>query len=136
MTEGENQRKVLEFEEYSSCAAKIARYQAKKREEEASGKSKPIPEGKDAKPTPAVAEKDKKSVIEQMINNEFDYFKIERPFTKAQFHQCIPNPKRKGELITVQLVTMNIKQAPVNKSLDQMKDPTKLYVNYRLDGDL
>ena len=44
---------------------------------------------------------DKESFIEQLIKNDNENSIIKRPYETAQYHQCIPNPKREGEFITV-----------------------------------
>ena len=46
-------------------------------------------------------EKKKSGVIDELITNYKKEFWNKKPFEKAEFHQCIPNPERPGELITV-----------------------------------
>ena len=70
-----------------------------------------------------------------MIDKNFNYYQIKRPFCKAQYHQCIPNPEKQGELITVQLIMPNIKQADPNHTLSEIEEPTKHYINFRVNGD-
>ena len=40
------------------------------------------------------------------------------PFEKGQFHQCIPNPYRENEFITVMLVEKSLEYAGDDKSVD------------------
>ena len=44
---------------------------------------------------------DQETFIKQLVKNDSEDFVIKRPFETAQYHQCIPNPKREGEYITV-----------------------------------
>ena len=70
-------------------------------------------------------------IIQKLIQNDKDRYQTTRLFDKAQFHQCIPNPKKAGELITVQLFTPNLKETEPRDSLEDMKqknlDPAGLY---------
>ena len=45
-------------------------------------------------------------IIDKLIQNDKSQFESKRPFMKAQYHQCIPNPKKEGEMISVQLLSM------------------------------
>ena len=40
-------------------------------------------------------------VIKQMIDKNCEKFQTSRPFDKAQYHQCMPNPVNETEMITV-----------------------------------
>ena len=43
---------------------------------------------------------------------------------KAQFHQCIPNPKKPGEMVSVQICSMwALGYADPDLSLNEMQDP-------------
>ena len=50
------------------------------------------------------------------------------------YHQCVPNPVKHGELITVQLFTPKLDHANPDHSLDEMVkqgiDPNTLYAHY------
>ena len=48
-----------------------------------------------------------RGLIQKLVSKNFDYYQIRRPFVKAQYHQCLPNPAKLGELVTVQLVNPN-----------------------------
>ena len=49
-----------------------------------------------------------------------------RPFMRAQYHQCLPNPKKPGELVTVQLFSMwALDYADPKDSLEDMKKKVK-----------
>ena len=60
-------------------------------------------------------------IIQKLIKNDQDRYQTTRFFEKSQFHQCIPNPKKPSELITVQLFTPSLKEAEPNDSLDVMR---------------
>ena len=49
--------------------------------------------------------KKKRDHVEELIQDFKKDLWNKKPYVKAEFHQCIPNPERLGELITVQLVT-------------------------------
>ena len=42
------------------------------------------------------------------------------PFEKGQYHQCIPNPHRPDEFITVMLVNRSLEQAKFDKSVNSL----------------
>ena len=44
---------------------------------------------------------DQEKIIEHLVKTDNEDFVIKRPYETAQYHQCIPNPKREGEYITV-----------------------------------
>ena len=46
-------------------------------------------------------------IIDEMIKKDKNFSK-EHKFEKAQYHQCLPNPAKEGEVITVQLVTLGL----------------------------
>ena len=45
-------------------------------------------------------------IIDDLIKYDEETYQIKRPFLKAQFQQCIPNPELKDELISVQLCSL------------------------------
>ena len=49
--------------------------------------------------------KKKNEHVEELIEDYRQEFWHKTPFEKAEFHQCIPNPEKPGEMITIQLVT-------------------------------
>ena len=52
---------------------------------------------------------------------------------KAQFHQCIPNPQRAGEMISVQICSMwALGYADPEYPLEDMSDPQSLILPYTL----
>ena len=44
---------------------------------------------------------DEPSYIRQMIDADCDQYMTKRTFEKAQYHQCIPNPAKRHEMVTV-----------------------------------
>ena len=48
----------------------------------------------------------KHQIIEDLIEKNKKDTWNKKPFEKAQFNQCIPNPDKPGEYITVQLLTL------------------------------
>ena len=42
-------------------------------------------------------------------------------FERAQYHQCIPNPAKEKEFITVQLVSPNLREAEMSKSISELE---------------
>ena len=57
-------------------------------------------------------------VSERLLEDyERNYMK-KFPFEKGQFHQCIPNPYRENEFITVMLVEKSLEYAGDDKPVD------------------
>ena len=52
-----------------------------------------------------------------LANYERNYMK-KFPFEKGQYHQCIPNPDRPNEFITVMLVNRSLKLAKIAESVE------------------
>jgi hypothetical protein len=44
-------------------------------------------------------------IVEGLLDKDKDY-QIKKPFMNAQYLQCVPNPKKEGEIITVQKASM------------------------------
>ena len=59
-------------------------------------------------------------IIQKMIKHDRAQYVTKRLLDKAQYHQCIPNPEKPGELITVQLFTPKLKQADPKDSIKDM----------------
>jgi hypothetical protein len=51
-------------------------------------------------------EQDATKILDDLLERDAKEYQIKRPFMRAQYHQCVPNPQKHGELITVQLVSM------------------------------
>ena len=49
--------------------------------------------------------KKKNEHVEELIADYKQELWHKTPFEKAEFHQCIPNPEKPGEMISIQLVT-------------------------------
>jgi hypothetical protein len=53
---------------------------------------------------------------------------------KAQFHQCLPNPKQPEEMVTVQICSMwALGFADPDKSVNEMEEPQNLISPYAFD---
>ena len=72
----------------------------------------------------------KTRVIDELIKNYKKEMWNKNPFEKAEFHQCIPNPERPGELITVQLVVQQLEEIDPDESLKFVKNPSQMYQKY------
>jgi hypothetical protein len=53
-----------------------------------------------------------KQVVEKLIKTYEKQYAKKYPFEKGQYHQCIPNPLKTEEFITVQLVTRQTQGVP------------------------
>ena len=54
--------------------------------------------------------------MQKLIKYDTDEFMLKRPFERAQFNQCIPNPILDGEYITVQFVKIQLSEADVSEN--------------------
>ena len=59
---------------------------------------------------------DGSEVAEQIAGLNDEKFTRKFKFERAQYHQCIPNPAKEKEFITVQLVSPNLKEADFDKN--------------------
>ena len=65
----------------------------------------------------------KHQIIEDLIEKNKQDTWNKKPFEKAQFNQCIPNPDKPGEYITVQLLTLQLMELGVEDNLKSIDDP-------------
>ena len=75
-------------------------------------------------------ERKKGEIIDELITNYKTETWNEQPYQKAEFHQCIPNPEKPGELITVQLMTRQLEEMNSTDSLRDVDEPSKKYQKY------
>ena len=71
-----------------------------------------------------------------MKNHETNFQK-KFPFEKGAYHQCIPNPIKENEFITVQIVnrtleTMQKKEGGIIYFREQIKNKSLKYIEYEM----
>ena len=71
-----------------------------------------IAEGDDAH-VPSLEQVNGRQYVDMLINQHEQTYQKKIPFERGQYHQCIPNPRKKNQLITVQLVKQVLKGVPV-----------------------
>ena len=66
--------------------------------------------------------------IEKLIEQEELTYHKKLPFEYGQYHQCIPNPRKEGQLITVQLVDRVLKAVPPpdEEDIDALFSPSSV----------
>ena len=70
-------------------------------------------------------------IVDELLKYEQETYQIKRPFLKAQYHQCIPNPKISGELVSVQICSMwSLGFIEPELPLSQMDKPSHLIAPY------
>ena len=57
---------------------------------------------------------------EKLIRNNATEFSRKYKFDKSQYHQCIPNPEKENEFITVQIGRPNMRLADPNMTLNDV----------------
>ena len=65
---------------------------------------------------------DGSEVAEKIVKLYDKKFTRKFKFERAQYHQCIPNPAKEKEFITVQLVTPNLKEVDTFESINDLDD--------------
>ena len=70
--------------------------------------------------------------IERLIKQQETVYHKKLPFECGQYHQCIPNPRREDQLITVQLVSPILEGIPAPSS----EQASFFNEKQRLDGNL
>ena len=60
--------------------------------------------------------------VQKLIKQQEDRYHKKFAFERGYYHQCIPNPKKEHQMITVQIVTRQLEGLSKKKGLDQMPD--------------
>ena len=67
-----------------------------------------------------------KEFVKKLIQQQEDRYHKKFAFERGQYHQCIPNPMKEKQMITVQLVTRALEGygnvPPEDQNTDQMFD--------------
>ena len=70
-------------------------------------------------------------VIDELLKYDQETYQIKRPFLRAQYHQCVPNPQVEGELISVQICSLwDLGFAEPGLSVSEMDQPSHFIAPY------
>ena len=75
---------------------------------------------------------EKHQVLQNLIEKNKQDTWNQKPFEKAQFNQCIPNPDKPGEYITVQLISLQLKELEMEEMLCNVENPDYTYQKYKV----
>ena len=68
---------------------------------------------------PSLEQASGREYVDTLINQHEHTYQKKIPFERGQYHQCIPNPRKKNQLITVQLVKQALTGVPIPDKSDE-----------------